>query len=70
MLGKLIKHEFIDTWKLLVLLDVVTIIVGAVLGFAINGILYADDYSTSTSIIMTMGIGLYILLLPSLGTIT
>lgn len=70
MLGKLIKHEFIDTWKLLVLLDVVTIIVGAVLGFAINGALYAEDYSTSTSIIMTMGIGLYVMLLPSLGTIT
>lgn len=70
MLGKLIKHEFIDNWKLLVLLDVLTIIVGAILGLYINALLNADDYSNSTPLIMTMGFTLYVLILPSLGTIT
>lgn len=55
MLGKLIKHEFIDTWKLLVLLDIAIIIIGAVIGLTI------DD----TSIAGT----LYLLMLPSIGTI-
>ena len=70
MLGKLIKHEFIDNWKLLVLLDGLTIIVGAILGLYINALLNADDYSNSTPLIMTMGFTLYVLILPSLGTIT
>ncbi|WP_408070672.1 hypothetical protein [Butyrivibrio sp. JL13D10] len=40
MLGKLIKHEFIATWKNILLIDLITVIVGilaSLVGFAIVG---------------------------------
>ena len=67
MLGKLIKHEFIDTWKLFLLLDVAILIIGAFIGLSVSTSAFSS--SDASGFFTTMGLGLYTLILPCLGTI-
>ncbi len=52
MLGKLIKHEFVATWKYFLLIDAITLIVGLVAGFITFGISGNFDNLPETLIIM------------------
>ena len=52
MLGKLIKHEFVATWKYFFLIDAITLFVGLVAGFITFGISGNFDNLPDTLVIM------------------
>lgn len=64
MLGKLIKHEFIATWKYILIIELVTIILGIVsffVGFGLVG--NYDNLPAALQILLFMGLLGYIFLL-------
>lgn len=58
MLGKLVKHDFLSTWKVPVALDAVLIFLGILTAFAVQGIHSVGD-SVGMSIFMFSFVGVF-----------
>ena len=65
MLGKLIKHEFVATWKIFTLIDVVCLIAGVIVGIFMYNFPYLENLPEALSILLGMGFVGYIILLIS-----
>ena len=70
MFGKLLKHEFIDTWKIFLLLDAVVLALGVIVGIIGTVAFHIDDMPEPLVVLLTLGAVGYILLLTSLSVLT
>ncbi len=71
MLGKLIKHEFVATWKYFLLIDAITLIVGVVagiIGFSVAGNI--DNLPETLAILLVVCLTGYIFGLVSVTVLT
>ena len=69
MLSRLLKHEFIATWRVPVALDAVLIVLGIIAHFTIRSIPYMKD-SIALSILLVSLIGIYYIGLIAANVIT
>lgn len=70
MLGKLLKHEIIATWKIFVLLDVITILAGGVVGIFGYNFPNLDRVPEPLAVLLGLGFAGYFVLLVASGLLT
>jgi len=70
MLGKLMKHEFIATWKVFVLLDVVLILAGIIAGLVAYNLPLFEEWPDPLIAVLTLGFFGFIFLLVACVVLT
>lgn len=69
MLGKLIKHEFIATWKIFLLLNIVAVVAGGFAGIVCANVPNLEHAPDALAILLSMGLIGYIFLLVAIAVL-